>query len=380
MITTNIIERRFAGDGLTTAFPVDIEGIPDAPEGARHVAVSLVDAAGAETPLEYGADFSLAAVIVNGFSKAITVTLAAPLAAGLTLVVRRTTPVLSISSYPDDRTPPRQVERDFDNVVKILQEQGTGFAEVKEGVYALTGELAAETAERKEADADLGNRVDGKADAGHTHDTATSSSSGFMSAADKAKLDILAASAGGGELVTEHEQLSGREKPGQHPVGAIEGLAEELADKAGKDELPGLATTAAPGLVKGSVLDAKVTVHPDGTMTVNGFDDKAPIDSPDFTGTPKSGGAELLTNNTQETTTAPVQENWNPTSSVAGGYYYLNDTPTVGPGVAAGTRSLKGLLQKLVDLSHSHGKVRLQIGTNNCNCNCSSYCSDGSDY
>lgn len=122
MITTSIIERRFDGDGITLTFPADIEGVPDAPTGAGHVALSILDAEGGKRPLAYGADFSYSAIITNGFSKSIIVTLFAPLPAGKTLVVKRTTPVMSISSYPDDKTPSKQVERDFDNAVMIMQE------------------------------------------------------------------------------------------------------------------------------------------------------------------------------------------------------------------------------------------------------------------
>ncbi|MCD7897306.1 MAG: hypothetical protein LUG50_11630 [Planctomycetaceae bacterium] len=141
MITTTVTERRFTGDGLTVSFPADIEGIPDAPVGAVHVSVSVLDSNNEKKPLSYGADFSYTAKIVNGFSKSIVVTLNTPLRKGETLIVRRTTPVLSISSYPDDKTPSKQVERDFDNVIKIVQEYDGRIEEIEEAIPPILSEI-----------------------------------------------------------------------------------------------------------------------------------------------------------------------------------------------------------------------------------------------
>lgn len=276
MITTTIIERRFSGDGMTASFPVDIEGIPDAPGGAGHLALSVMDAGGETETLAYGVDFSYAAVVVNGFSKSVVVTLAAPLPVGDILVVRRTTPITSISSYPDDKTPPRQVERDFDNVVKIMQEVDAKTESMADMIPSIADDLALK-ADKTELRA-LETVVAGKA----SKDPATPSAPGLMSPADKAKLDGVGVAttsrvglvkpdgvsvtvdadgtvhaAGGGGGTSDHRALSYRDAPGQHPASAVDYILPDSSTKPVQDALSAFAA---------------------------GLDAKAPKDNPAFTG------------------------------------------------------------------------------------------------
>ncbi len=175
MITTDIITLAFSGDGLTTSFDVRIEGIPIAPDGASHFVVSRKDADGEIEVLRYGVDYSYVAHIVNGFSNSLTLTLNEPLPAGASVIVLRTTPIFSISYYPENKTPPKQVEADFDHIIKILQEQGHLVKKLREDLdaevvareeadAALERAIEEEARVREEADAALGRRIDQETD------------------------------------------------------------------------------------------------------------------------------------------------------------------------------------------------------------------------
>lgn len=301
MITTSIIERRFTSDGMTVSFPVDIEGIPDAPTGAAHLALSILAAGGEEAPLVYGADFSYAAVIVNGFSKSVIVTLAVPLPVGETLAVRRTTPVLSISSYPDDRTPPRQVERDIDNVVKILQEAGARAGSLESEIPAIRADLsslhaadaqlaadvAAEAAARADADAAIKTKLDGIG-------IATTSRAGLVKP-DGVSVTVdpdgtLHAASGGGSGTTDHRALSNRDAPGQHRDTSItRGEGPETVSEAItalEDAAAGMAISLAG--IGGEL--ASVTSDLAGKADVTAMEEAlatlAPLESPALSGEP----------------------------------------------------------------------------------------------
>ncbi len=123
MITTDVIELQFQGDNATNIYQVGIEGIPIEPNGHKDLIVTVADGNGFVKRLEYGLGYTYTAKLVDGFSQYITVTLTDALKSTETLTVRRDTVIKSISEYPTDRTPSKQVELDFDNVIKILQEE-----------------------------------------------------------------------------------------------------------------------------------------------------------------------------------------------------------------------------------------------------------------
>lgn len=147
-IELNNVALTFVGDGQTREFDVNIEGV--APHRDRYEPFALFTVtnvisnpegtpppmhgpAGDRTMLRYGVDYTYTAngenenAAHNLFYNSFTVNLFNPLPAGVVLVAVRTTAVRSISRYTMDKTPPRQVELDFDNVIKILQEQGYTF-------------------------------------------------------------------------------------------------------------------------------------------------------------------------------------------------------------------------------------------------------------
>lgn len=154
MITTNVITLAFSGDGLTKSFDVRIEGIPAAPEGKDNFVVTrIVDGDETAEILRYGIDYRYAAHFnPRGFSEYFTLELAECIPASQRVVVLRTTPVIGVSQYTDSGVPPKRVERDFDHVIKILQEQGYDIKELRE-------DLDAEIAERKEVDAALADSI-----------------------------------------------------------------------------------------------------------------------------------------------------------------------------------------------------------------------------
>ncbi len=282
MITTSTIERRFTGNGVAVTFPVDIEGIPDAPVGAAHLAVSVVDGSGGERALVYGADFSYAATVANGFSKSVVVTLTAPVPAGATLVVRRTTPIVSISSYPDDKTPSRQVERDFDNAIKIMQEvdakiEGVAaeippiledLSSLHAAAAAMARDIAAEAATRAGADA-AESQVRAEADRAE--------------AATRAEADAALSVAIGGKVEKTYVDAELRNKADVTEVRRLEEVVDTKApktlvsengpglmapeDKAKLDSVT-IATTTHVGLVKPD--NITTMIDPDGTLHAAG--------------------------------------------------------------------------------------------------------------
>lgn len=158
-IDLNNVKLTFAGDGQTKNFDVNIEGVGPHRDGYTPFALFAVKPeVGERTTLQYGMDYTYVAngenanAAHNLFYNSFTINLFNPLPAGVVLVVIRTTAVKSVSRYTMDKTPPRQVELDFDNVIKILQEQGYDIKELREA-------LDAEIAERKEVDAALADSI-----------------------------------------------------------------------------------------------------------------------------------------------------------------------------------------------------------------------------
>ncbi|MCD8350089.1 MAG: tail fiber protein [Planctomycetaceae bacterium] len=282
MITTSTIERRFTGNGVAVTFPVDIEGIPDAPVGAAHLAVSVLDGSGGERALVYGADFSYAATVVNGFSKSVVVTVTAPVPAGATLVVRRTTPIVSISSYPDDKTPSRQVERDFDNTIKIIQEVDAKI----EGVAAEIPPILEDMSSLHAADAALARDIAAEASTRAGADAAESqarSDADAAEAATRAQADAALSMAIDGKAEKTYVDAELRTKADITEVRRLDEVVDTKApktlasennpglmapeDKAKLDSV-GIATATHVGLVKPD--NITTMIDPDGTLHAAG--------------------------------------------------------------------------------------------------------------
>lgn len=93
----------------------------------------------------------------------------------------------------------------------------------------------------------LQDALDSKASAGHGHSAATASAAGFMGAADKAKLDGVAA---GATANASDAQLRSRSThTGEQAIGTITGLQQALESKAAAAHGHGVATASAAGFM-----------------------------------------------------------------------------------------------------------------------------------
>lgn len=169
----------------------------------------------------------------------------------------------------------------------------------------------------------INEALGGKSDTSHTHSVATSDTAGFMSTADRTKLDGIEAEAN--KTIVDSELNNSSENPVQnkviHAALATKANASSLAGK--QDVITGAASTIvtdnldaskavitdASGKIAASPITAAELAFVGGvTAGIQGqLNGKAPLESPAFTGTPTAPTAASTTNNTQLATTEFVQ-------------------------------------------------------------------------
>lgn len=207
--------------------------------------------------------------------------------------------------------------------------------------------------------------LSGKSDTNHVHSVATTGSNGFMSSADKTKLDGIAAGAQVNVPTNLDRSPSATTVTISSSTGTSTTIPAATTTAAGvmtaadKTKLDGVAVGATANATDASLRDRSTHTGTQATSTISGLDTalsaKAPLNSPALTGVPTAPTATAGTNTTQLATTAFVQAvNASDTGSAAtavklktaraiGGVFFDGSADITLPGVnSVGTQNTTG--------------------------------------